>query len=657
MRKKSFITILGVLLLTFQVFSLLVSPSQSAPFAILTDANVTASRIGGGAGGYGYTNSSGQYTITTGITKTGDYSFEASAPGHLSSTINATITTLNDTIPADFTLNRSAIVMGNVIGFDGFPVVGASVELHGTDGSFFFDSTETDSDGKYYFATGIDTGSYYVNVSFSFPFENIAWSIVYGGNYTGMPTWAYRDAPYRANGYIEEGSDTIAVTAGLVTTVPDMVLAESGVITGFVQDSLHAPIPYATVRYQSLATFESHVVLADANGMYRISYDVVDGQYEVQSYSWSYVVDSDVINATQAGTVNKNFTMIKSASISGYFMRTSDDKPIPGALIGFTSDDYHYIESAFTDFSGYYEVDNGLGPGNYTATVMLTGIVLNVTNFPLTTGETLAIDFKGDAYFISGTVYENVTGGPVRVPNPSVDLNFIEAPFPPEGSASGDENGTYEIVLPVQFIYDGQTLQANFTVGAYQYNMTEVTRNVTVGNDATFDFALFPSPPSTPLHSATIIGTIYGTPGPALPFSHQVWHLSSLNYSFTVEVNSTSMITYVYANLDGSGFVSVYAWGPEGTNGTLTIWIPLDIYFGPFTVNVSPGTSNVLQNAQYNSTHQIIVVEYSHSYEYISIDSEHWLPEYPAPALVMIGMAAIGAFVLFEKKRRTLKTN
>jgi hypothetical protein len=72
---------------------------------------------------------------------------------------------------------------------------------------------------------------------------------------------------------------------------------------------------------------------------------------------------------------------------------------------------------------------------------------------------------------------------------------------------------------------------------------------------------------------------------------------------------------------------------------------------------VSPGTSNVLQNAQYNSTHQIIVVEYSHSYEYISIDSEHWLPEYPAPALVMIGMAAIGAFVLFEKKRRTLKTN
>jgi hypothetical protein len=470
-----------------------------------------------------------------------------------------------------------------------------------------------------------------------------------------MPTWTYKDAPYRTNGYVDAGSGIISATAGEVSSVPDLVLAGSGVVTGFVKDALNAPIPYAAVRYTSLTTFDSHVVLTDVNGIYKISYEVLDSQYEVQPFAWSYIADSVIVNATQAGTVNENFTMIKSGSIQGHVLRRSDNKPIPGALIAFTSEDYHYIESAFTDTAGHYQVNNGLGPGNYTASAKLTDLTLNITAFSLTTGETLTIDFKVDAYFISGTIYENVTGGPARVPNPSVDLNFIELPFPPGGSASGDENGAYEMVLPIQIGTDGVTFQANFSLAAYLYYDAEFTRNVTVGNDATFDFALFPSPPVNELQSAKIMGTIYGTPGQELPFSHQVWHLTSFNYSFAVEMNSTSMVSYIYANLDNSGYLSLIAWGPEGTNGTLTIWIPLEFYFGPFNVNVYPGSFTVLQNAQYNATHQIIVVEYSHSYEYISIDSQSWLPEYAAPTLIMITMFATGGFALLEKKRRTPK--
>ncbi len=656
MRKKTIVLMLGVLLMAFQVSGLLIAQSHSAPFAVVPDVGVWASRMGGGAYGYDSTNSSGQYSITDGITMPGEYLVEATAQGYINTEMNTSIASVNDTATVDFTLNRSAIIVGRVINNGGYGVVGARVELRKS-GSFFYDSTTTDSDGKYYFVTNIETGSYYVNVSFSFLFETAAWTIVYGGNYSGLPTYSYMDAPYLDFGYVEGSSGLIAATAGAVSSVPDVVLDGSGIITGYVKDNLNNPMPYAAIRYESLETFDTKVVLTDSSGMYRISYGVVEGSYEVQPHSWGYIAGTETVNATQSGTVLQNFTMVKSASVSGHVLRSVDSKPLPEVQVQLMSEDFSYIQFAATDVNGYYAIGNGLGPGNYTAQAMLSGTVLNMTTFSLTIGETKTVDFTGDAYFISGTVYENVTQSSERVPYPDVDLDFV-MPGIPGGSTSGDIDGMYEMVVPIELGTLGLELEADFTVDASQYNQTVVTYSVTIGADAAFDFALYPSPPSPPSPpSATIRGTIYGNAGPDLPFTHQVWHLTSLNYTFMVEVNTTSSISYVWGNLDGSGYVYVSVWGLGGTNGTLTIWIPLDIYFGPFSVDVFPGSFNVITNAQYNLTHQIIIVEYSHSYDYVYISSEHWVPEFATPIMVIVALSATSAIALFEKKRRTPKLN
>jgi len=637
-KKRNVLLILGLLTITIELLGLAIIPSFSAPPAyVLPDAYVSADQINGSGYGSDFTNSTGQYFIDEGI-RAGNYSVQFSADGYLRKRVNTTVASTNETQTIDVILSRSALVWGKVKGFDGRPVIGVEVNLYENGSGSYVDNAMTDSEGMYYFATEIDTGTYYMKVQeFTFPY----------------PGYPHLYVPLLENGYVSgKISEVVSVTAGSTAMVPDVVLDQSGAITGTVTDDHGNPMAYASVRALNLDTFDSTMVGADANGVYRIAYDIFNGTYSVEPSVFGYLADSADVATVQGTTVVQNFTMVKSATVRGSVLRKSDSRPIPGTTISLMSDPYKYYGGATTRANGTYEANYGLGTANYTAIVYLGTEMMNMTMITLATGENLTLDFWIDAYFISGTVYNSTLGGPT-VGYPNVYLSFGDYFGPPGGSASGSKNGTYEMIVPVREGTSGLDYAGTFTVSAWGFNTTEVNSTVTIGNDIIdMDFVLFPEPAEPPPPPSAIIrGMVHGGAGPSLPFSHQIWEITSGNYTFTVGFNTSSSISYVYSSVT-SGTVSLYLWGPEGTTGQLTAWIPKDLFPGPtFTVASYPGP-NPTPTLTSNETHWIVTIDYSHSSRAITFQSENAIPEYPGPMILIAAFASGTAVVLLERKRR-----
>ena len=643
-------------MLVTELFGLIIVPSSAVPGYVLSDASVNADRIGGGGGDYDWTNETGQYVIDEDIV-VGNYTVEASAEGYLDKKVNTTINSINDTKEVDIVLNRSAIITGKVVGASSDPVIGAEVTLYkNSTHPSYVDDTLTDWNGMYYFATDVDTGVYFVTVSFVFQSQYAAYPIVYGGNYTGLPWWSYVEAPYLDTGYVSGKSGYVSATAGSVVSAPDFVLDSSGVITGTVKNGRGDPMANAAVYAQNIDTYDSSAVLTDENGNYRIAYDITDGNYSLQAYSFGYISERVEIAATQSGTVVQNFTMISSATVHGHVYRNGDNRLVPGASVQLYGDGGLYMGYKTTDVDGYYSINTGLGPANYSVYVSLSYYPVNMTaDIAISAGEDVTLDFWIDAYFIDGTIYENETG-PARVSGAEVSLEFPDPPFPPGGSTYADDNGAYVMAVPILMGTNGTESNAILTVSAYDYNTTALNTNLTIGVDYTFDFILFKTPPIPPPPSATIMGTIYGIPGPALPSTYQWWHTTSGNYTYLVGVNASSGIEYVGGTVT-AGYVYVHVWGPEGTSGQLTIWIPVDLYPGHFTITSSPGPDPSEVSQVNNGTYTIVTITYGHSSKYIYFQSDVVIPEFPSPLLFAAVLMAGTAFVVFEKKRRMRMPN
>jgi hypothetical protein len=152
------------------------------------------------------------------------------------------------------------------------------------------------------------------------------------------------------------------------------------------------------------------------------------------------------------------------------------------------------------------------------------------------------------------------------------------------------------------------------------------------------------------------MGTVYGTAGPSLPFSYQWWHLNASGYVFMLGFNSSSYVSEVYADLP-LNTIYVPVWGPEGTSGQLTIWIPDAIFKGPFTVSSIPGPNPAVISTNDNGTYTIITVTYGHSSRIIEFQSTSSIPEYSQPAVLATVMFAIAALVVWEKKRKIPQLN
>jgi hypothetical protein len=354
-----------------------------------------AAVIASGAEGYGYaaTDSSGHYSISEGL-KAGTYNVSVMAIGYLENTTSAVQVSVGHTTSnINFVLQLSGAVSGTATdAVDGTPLGGIMVVAFENGGGTHRWAAATGSDGKYFLATDLATGSY--NVSVFFP-----------------------------EGHISKSS-TQAVTAGLETKNVNFALARSGIISGRITTPGGAPLRNVTVTafssgYYGFAT-------TNATGYYRMTSGLGTGTYTVMAVApGGGLAMNQTTASVTAGveTSGVDMTLLvtpppPSGIITGQVTDASIGKPIAYAEVNATGPGGY--GSAETDSNGNFAISSGLGTGNYNVTASALGYQdqlktgVSVTVSQVTPNMNFQLSRIPPAQ--SGTITGTVTGAPGAIP-------------------------------------------------------------------------------------------------------------------------------------------------------------------------------------------------------------------------------------------------
>jgi hypothetical protein len=140
---------------------------------------------------------------------------------------------------------------------------------------------------------------------------------------------------------------------------------------------------------------------------------------------------------------------------------------------------------------------------------------------------------------------------------------------------------------------------------------------------------------------------VTGGSGPELPAEMIWWHSGD----FLIGTNSTSYIPVIFTYQQNST-IEVFAEGPEGTHGTLTLWIPDTGFRGPYTVTATPGPNPNVVSQSDNGTYYQVVLSYNHSFHLITLMGSTPVPEFPGVAIVAALGSAVAVALLYERKLR-----
>jgi len=633
--------VLTIVALVAQLFITPVAPVLAASYNVV-GASVSADPLGYNfsGGSSGVTNLNGQYVINDSI-GVGQYNVTASSVGFLDQAQTVTINSTSDVDTLNFNLARSGILWGRVLDPNGQPVIGAEVSLLDANNNTV-DTTTTDSNGQYYFYTDVFTESYQIQVDFQFSFQLEAALLQYESNATGLSI-PYQDAPYLANGFVGAISAPVSATAGASTQVPDIVLQSSGVITGTVTGPNGQPMANVPISIEGQNTDTSYLLLTDSSGNYRASYDIYTDTYTVTADLFGYVQTSGTVAATQTGTANLNLQIARSAGLSGHIFRTSDNKPLSGAEIELEGKTTHGFGFAESDSNGFYSIFGSLPTDSYDVNVEVGGLPFYTGTIALTAGVNSTQDFSGNAFFVTGTVQANSTGGP------GISDAFISGTFLPLGFGFGGftaSDGTFSIPVCIPEGLAGQAVQIKLTASASGYQDSSAIVNTMIGNDVSQNFVLTPAAAASSA-SATITGTVTGGSGPNLPQATYWWHSGN----FLVGVQSTSDIPFIFT-LQSNDSIELYAQGPEGTQGTTTVWLPDSAFRGPFTAVAYPGPNPTLVSQTDNGTYTAVELSYGHSEHLITIMGSTPAPEFPGIFVLAALGSAVAVGLLYERKLR-----
>lgn len=307
-------------------------------------AGVYVSAVGDNGSGFAITDSSGHYSMTTGLL-TGTYNVTTEfTTGYIDDEVGPVNVTAGQTTPnVNLDLQLSGGISGTVTDAENQSAISSTTiyaELSngtGTFGSFAI----TKSDGSYLIATNLPTGMYNVSILL---------------------------AP---NGYITQMT-TANVVAGVETKNVNLALARSGIITGKVAEpngtgllgiDVFASSTEGSTPYYGFATTDSAGNYMIATGLGTGNYTVgADGDGNFTEYTGNVAVTAGLTTPD----INMELTPYTtpptpSGTIAGRITDQSNN-PISGASV--SANGINGSGSADTDSNGYYNISSGLGTGN-----------------------------------------------------------------------------------------------------------------------------------------------------------------------------------------------------------------------------------------------------------------------------------------------------
>jgi hypothetical protein len=311
-------------------------------------ASAYVSAEGDNGSGFAATDSSGHYTMTTGL-KTGTYNVTTFAYGYIDSEVDFVSVTAGQTTPnVNFDLQVSGGISGTVTdAVSQNPINGTGIfaDLSNGTRTFGFYGT-TGSNGKYLMATNLPTGMYNVSILL---------------------------AP---DGYITQMT-TANVVAGVETKNVNLALPRSGMISGKVAapngTGLFGIDVTAFASGGGLFNYGSSKT--DSAGNYRIVTGLGTGNYTIYAsgdgnfttYSnMGIPVEVPVTAGHETSGINMELTPVTtpptpSGTIAGRITDQSNN-PIRFASVSATGSNGAGFGE--TDSNGYYNISSGLGNGN-----------------------------------------------------------------------------------------------------------------------------------------------------------------------------------------------------------------------------------------------------------------------------------------------------
>ncbi|HPC28198.1 MAG TPA: carboxypeptidase-like regulatory domain-containing protein, partial [Candidatus Methanomethylicus sp.] len=386
--------------------------------------------------------------------------------------------------------------------------------------------TLSDAGGAFIFNTDIRNGTY--NIS-AIPFRH----------------------PYTfAAGYTGNTTSGILAVEGLTSSGIIVQMGRSCSVSGTVTESPSGgPLEGISIVAMKAGTIVGYVKTGQ-DGKYNISSNLPEGTYNVTVaspvgfiYRTSTGMRTLALTLQQGATVD--YSLSRSAALSGY-VTYSNGMPAPGIPVFCFSLDYSYAGSAYTNGSGYYQINSGLGTGTYGAVAnndVSNRKVINLVqnhassmNFTLTTSGAT----KG---YVTGVVLSS-SGSPIAGANISHS----------SGWTTSDSNGSYlvEVTLP-----EGQSnATLLLTCSAKGYVEASVDVAVYAGLYSHADFSLQRSPSGAIAGRVLSAGTspIKGDASLTLEVAPATVNLgASVGISGALSVPVAGTIT-VWWSINGSGF-------------------------------------------------------------------------------------------------------
>ncbi len=449
----------------------------------LADVQVYVYDAAGQFVGYGQSNASGAYVLSTGLPTGTYYARTTNWAGYLDELYNdigcaggscsvtsgtpISVTAGTTRTGIDFGLARGGRISGAVTNVStGTPLANVRVDIAAANGSWVAYGV-TDSSGSYTTAAGLNPGTYFARTS----------------NQAGYLDELYNNLPCPNGACTVTSGTPISVSAGTTTPGISFGLVQGGRISGVVTDSATgAPIENVRVVINVASGAYVTAAFTDSSGAYTVP-SLVAGTYYVTSSNELGYVDEMFANVpcpggsctTSSGTPvtvtagsttgGVNLGLDRGARVNGSVSDATTGQALAGVTVYVYNPSGWYMGYGVTGANGAYTTRSGLPTGTYYArTEGAAGHIDELwdnipcpggacwppsgTPLSLTAGVTRpGVNFSlWSAGAISGTVTSSTTGLPIV--GAEVDVYDSTGSWKTYGSTNG--SGVYTTVDPLR---------------------------------------------------------------------------------------------------------------------------------------------------------------------------------------------------------------